>query len=77
MSLFNTQVVQADLSLLVREFQRLNSNLEQIFQINSPEVEPGRDFDPDDYSSVMYSNEEDELIKQHVSKVIPGGHVRG
>lgn len=68
MSLINTRIVQIDLSQIVHELKRLNTNLEEIFQINSPTLEPGRDFDPDDYSSVLYSNEENELIAEHVDK---------
>lgn len=68
MSLINTRIVQVDLSQIVHELKRLNSNLEEIYQINKPTVEPGRDFDPDDYSSVMYTSEEDELVSEQVTK---------
>jgi hypothetical protein len=72
MSLINARIVQIDLSQLVHEFQRLNNNLEEVFHIGRKEIIPNVDFDPDDYSSVMYSNEEDELIAQHVNKKVIG-----
>ena len=72
MAFLNTRIVQIDLSQIVHELKRLNNNLEEIFQINSPEVVPYRDFDPDDYSSVLYSNEDEELIAEKVRQnIIP------
>lgn len=68
MALINTRVINIDLSQIVHELKRLNSNLEQIYQINAPTVEPGRDFNPDDYSSVLYTSEEDELVSEQISK---------
>lgn len=72
MSLINTRIVQIDLSQIVRQLERLNNNLEEVFSINRPEVVPERDFDPDDYSSVMYSDEDEELINQHIKNRIIG-----
>lgn len=72
MSLISTRVVKLDLSEIVHELKRLNNNLEQVFQINKPQLEPGIDFDPDDYSSVLYSDEEEELVEQHVGKMVAG-----
>lgn len=72
MSLINTRIIQIDLSQIVHELQRLNDNLEEVFHINRREIVPNVDFDPDDYSSVMYTNEEEELIAEHVGRRVIG-----
>lgn len=76
MSLIKTRIVQIDLSQVVSELKRLNNNLEQMFQINAPMLEVGRDFDPDDYSSVMYSSEEAELITERLGHKIIGMDIK-
>lgn len=72
MALINRRIIRLDVSEVVTELKRLNYNLEKIFQIDSPEVVPERDFDPDDFSSVSYTSETDELIQQHLNKRIGG-----
>ena len=72
MSLINTRVVQVDLSQIVKQLERLNNNLEQVFHIDRPDLVPNVDFDPDDYSATLYSDEESELIDQHVRNRIIG-----
>jgi len=72
MSLINTRIVKLDVSPIVQELQRLNRNLEEIFQINAPVLVPNEDFDPDDYSSVMYTDEEAELVDEQVRRRILG-----
>lgn len=72
MALLNQKIIKLDVSEIVTELRRLNYNLEKIFQVNAPVIEPGRDFDPDDFSSVTYSDEEAELIEQHLNKRIGG-----
>lgn len=72
MALINNRTIKLDVSEIVTELRRLNYNLEQIFAVNKPEVVPNRDFDPDDFSSVSYTNEEEELVQQHLNKRIGG-----
>lgn len=72
MSLISRRVINLDVSEIVSELKRLNHNLEQIFQIDSPRAIPGQDFDPDDFSEVLYTSEEDELIQQHLDRRIAG-----
>ncbi len=54
---------------------RIATALEEIVKhlaIGHPQIIPGQDFDPDDFSSVSYSNEEEELIQQHLDKRVGG-----
>lgn len=76
MSLISQRIIKLDVSEIVLELKRLNNTLEQIFQVDRPQAVPGVDFDPDDYSSVLYSNEEDELVQQHVDKLVAGIDIR-
>lgn len=75
MALINQRIIKLDVSDIVSELKRLNYNLEKIFQVDAPEVVPGRDFDPDEFSSVSYSDEIGELVEQHLNKRIGGVEV--
>jgi len=72
MALISQRIIKLDVSEIVSELKRLNYNLEKIFQIDSPQIVPDRDFDPDDYSSVSYSDENAELVEQHLANRIGG-----
>lgn len=72
MALISQRVIKLDVSEIVSELKRLNYNLEKIFQVGQPEVVPDRDFDPDDFSSVSYTDETAELIEQHLANRIGG-----
>jgi hypothetical protein len=72
MALISQRIIKLDVSEIVTELKRLNYNLEKIFQVDSKEITPVRDFDPDDFSSVSYSDEVEELVQQHLDKNIGG-----
>ena len=71
----DTSEIVAELKGFVAELKRLNYNLENIFHVNAPELVPDRDFDADDFSSVSYSDEVNELVQQHLDKRIGGVRV--
>lgn len=72
MALLSQRIVKLDVSEIVAELKRLNYNLEKIFQINSDKLVPDRDFDADDFSSVSYTDEVEELVQQHLDNRIGG-----
>jgi hypothetical protein len=72
MSLINQRIIKLDVSEIVGELKRLNHNLEQLFQIDKPQAQPYLDFDPDEFSSVSYPDEESDLIQQHMDRHVAG-----
>lgn len=77
MALINQRIIKLDVSEIVSELKRLNNNLERIFHVDEPQLTPGVDFDADDYSSVVYSDEDAELVQQHLDNRIGGVMVNG
>lgn len=74
MAILSHRTIRLDVSEIVTELRRLNHNLEQLFQTNAPKATP-EDFDVDEYCSVSYFNEEQELIDQHIHNTVGGVRV--
>lgn len=72
MSFINTRVVQVDLRGVETQLKRIADAMELALSIGKPEAIPYKDFDPDDFSAVIYTNEEDELIQEKLARRIAG-----
>jgi hypothetical protein len=71
MAFLSHRTIKLDVSELTSEIKKLREVIENVL-LEKPQLEPGVDFDPDDYSSVLYTNEEEELIKQHMDRRVAG-----
>lgn len=72
MSFISTRVIQIDVSGIELQLKRIADAVENALGIGKPSIEPGVDFDPDDYSSVLYTDEEQELIQERLSRRVAG-----
>lgn len=72
MSLIRVRTIKLDVSELVEEIRKLRMAVEGVLQLDKPVAQPYVDFDPDDYSSVLYSDETKELVQQHLDKRVAG-----
>ena len=72
MSFVSTRVVKIDVSGIELQLKRIADALEFGLGIGKPSIEPGVDFDPDDYSSVLYTSEESELIQEKLNRRVAG-----
>ncbi len=75
--LFQSKTTKVELEGIEFQLKRIADALESLLNINKPELVPGRDFDPDDFCEVTYSDEEKELVDQHLNKRIGGVEVDG
>lgn len=77
--LIQGKIVNMDMEVLARielQLTRIADILEHALKYK-PEAIPNVDFDPDDYSGVVYTDEEQELVQQHLNKRIAGIVVDG
>lgn len=75
--LIQSKITNVELAGIEHQLKRIADALEANLGYNRPDVQPGRDFDPDEYSSVSYTDEEAELVQQHLDKRVGGFIVEG
>jgi hypothetical protein len=68
--IFQSKITNLNVSGIEYQLSRIATALEAL--IEKPQIQPNIDFDPDDYSEVSYTNEEEELVAQHLSHRIAG-----
>lgn len=73
--LIQTKTTNVNLEGIEFQLKRIADILEVAFA--QPNSVPYQDFDPDDYSEVLYVDEEQELIDQHLKKRVGGVVVDG
>ena len=71
MAFLSHRTIKLDVSELTAEIRKLREVIEEVL-LEKPPLQPGVDFDPDDYSSVLYSDEEKELFQQHLNRRVAG-----
>lgn len=72
--IFQSKITNVELAGIEYQLNRIATALESLLE--KPQIVPGQDFDPDDFSSVSYSDEEEELVQQHLDNRIGGLIVR-
>lgn len=76
MALFNQRKIILDTSGIEQKLDRLNYLFEQFLIANNISIDGPptvfEEVDADDYSSVLYSDEQQELVDQHLAKRIGG-----
>lgn len=70
--LFQSKITNVELAGIEHQLKRIADALEANLGYGKPDIQPGRDFDPDDFSGVAYTDEEADLIQQHLDKRIGG-----
>lgn len=68
--LFQNKTIKLEVTGIEFQLKRIADALESL--LAKPQIIPGQDFDPDDFSEVVYTDEEQELIDQHLNKRIGG-----
>jgi hypothetical protein len=76
MALINQKKIVLDTSSIERELSRIANLLEQVLVAQGVLTDETpidlENIDPDDYSSVLYTDENEELIQQHLAKRVGG-----
>jgi hypothetical protein len=68
--IFQNKTTNVNVTGVELQLMRIADALESLLE--KPQLVPGPGFDADDYSEVVYTNEEEELVQQHLDKRIGG-----
>lgn len=68
--LFQSKITNLEVNGIEFQLKRIADALESL--LAKPEIVPGRDFDPDEFCEVYYTDEEADLIQQHLDKRVGG-----